>query len=55
MFAIIRKLFHGEMQSIVTYVLLNISIANSHATSAYEYELLAVTWHYLPIVDASTT
>ena len=27
---------------IVTYILLNISIANSHATSAYECELLAV-------------
>ena len=23
---------------------------NSHATSAYECELLAVTWHYLPSV-----
>ena len=31
-----------------TYMLLNISVANSHATSAYECELLIVTWHYLP-------
>ena len=35
---------------IVTYILLDISIVNSHATSAYECELLAVTWHYLPSV-----
>ena len=35
---------------IVTYVLLGISVVNSHATSAYECELLAVTWHYLPSV-----
>ena len=35
---------------VVTYVLLNISVANSHATSAYECELLFVTWHYLPSV-----
>ena len=28
---------------IVTYVLLDISVVNSHATSAYECELLAVT------------
>ena len=35
---------------IVTYVLLDISVVNSHATSAYECELLAVTWHYLPSV-----
>ena len=35
---------------IVTYMLLDISIVNSHATSAYECELLAVTWHYLPSV-----
>ena len=40
---------------IVNYILLTISIANSHATSAYECELLAVTWHYLPSADASTT
>ena len=25
-------------------------VVNSHATSAYECELLAVTWHYLPSV-----
>ena len=35
---------------IVTYILLDISVVNSYATSAYEYELLAVTWHYLPSV-----
>ena len=35
---------------IFTYVLLAISVVNSHATSAYECELLAVTWHYLPSV-----
>ena len=35
---------------IVTYILLDISVVNSHATSAYECELLAVTWHYLPSV-----
>ena len=35
---------------IVTYVMLDISVVNSHATSAYECELLAVTWHYLPSV-----
>ena len=40
---------------IVTYILLNIRIANSNATSAYECELLAVIRHYLPSVDASTT
>ena len=28
------------------YILLDISVVNSHATSAYECELLAVTWHY---------
>ena len=33
---------------IVTYILLDISVVNSHAKSAYECELLAVTWHYLP-------
>ena len=32
------------------YILLDISVVNSHATSAYEWELLAVTWHYLPSV-----
>ena len=32
---------------IVTYILLDISVVNSHATSVYECELLAVTWHYL--------
>ena len=31
-------------------LLLDISVVNSHATSAYECELLAVTWHYLPSV-----
>ena len=35
---------------IVTYILLDINVVNSHATSAYECELLAVTWHYLPSV-----
>ena len=35
---------------IVTYILLDISVVNSHATSAYECEFLAVTWHYLPSV-----
>ena len=35
---------------IITYILLDISVVNSHATSAYECELLAVTWHYLPSV-----
>ena len=35
---------------IVTYILLDISVVNSHATSAYECKLLAVTWHYLPSV-----
>ena len=35
---------------IVTYILLDISVVNSHATLAYECELLAVTWHYLPSV-----
>ena len=33
-----------------TYVLLNISVVSSHATSTYECELLIVTWHYLPSV-----
>ena len=33
-----------------TYILLDISVVNSHATLAYECELLAVTWHYLPSV-----
>ena len=33
-----------------TYVLLNIRVANSHATSAYECELPIVIWHYLPSV-----
>ena len=40
---------------IVTYILLNISIANSHATSAYECELLAVTGDYLLIVRLDNT
>ena len=31
-------------------VLLDISVVNLHATSAYECELLAVTWQYLPSV-----
>ena len=35
---------------IVTYILLDISVVSSHDTSAYECELLAVTWHYLPSV-----
>ena len=35
---------------IVTYILLDISVVNSHATSAYDCELLAVTMHYLPSV-----
>ena len=35
---------------IVTFILLDISVVNSHATSAYESELLPVTWHYLPSV-----
>ena len=35
---------------IVTYILLDISVVNSHTTPAYECELLAVTWHYLPSV-----
>ena len=35
---------------IVTYVLLDIIVVNSHVTSAYECELLAVTWLYLPSV-----
>ena len=37
----------------VTYIVLNISIDNSHAASSYECELLAVTWHYLPCIDFS--
>ena len=32
---------------IVTYILLDISVVNSHATSAYDCEFFAVTWHYL--------
>ena len=32
---------------IVTSTLLSIRIVNSHATSAYECELLAFKWHYL--------
>ena len=32
---------------IVTSTLLSIIIVNSHATSAYECELLAFKWHYL--------
>ena len=36
---------------IVTYILLDISVVNSHATSAHECELLTVTWHYLPSVQ----
>ena len=32
---------------IITYILLDISVVNLHATSAYEGGLLAVTWHYL--------
>ena len=39
---------------IVTYILLDISVVNSHATSAHEWELLAVTWHYLPSVRLDT-
>ena len=39
----------------VTYILLDISVVNSHATSAYECELLAVTWHYLPGVRLDNT
>ena len=35
---------------IVTYILLDISVVNSHATSAYKCELLAFTSHYLPSV-----
>ena len=37
---------------IVTYILLNISVVNLQATSAYEWKLLAVTstWHYLPSI-----
>ena len=35
---------------IVIYLLVNISVANSHATSAYKCELLIVTCHYLPTV-----
>ena len=35
---------------IVTYILLHISVVNSHATLAYKCELLAITWHYLPSV-----
>ena len=29
----------------VIYMLVIISVANSHATPAYEYELLMVTWY----------
>ena len=36
---------------IAAYIPLDISVVNSHATSAYECELLAVTWHYLPSVQ----
>ena len=32
---------------IVTSTLLSIRVVNSHATSAYECELLAFKWHYL--------
>ena len=39
---------------IVTYIPLDISVVNSHATSAYECELLAITWHYLPSVGSTT-
>ena len=39
---------------IVTDILLDISEVNSHATAAYECELLAVTWHYLPSVRLDT-
>ena len=35
---------------IVTYIMLDISVVNWHAASAYKCELLAVTWHYLPSV-----
>ena len=35
---------------IVTSTLLSIRVVNSHATSAYECELLAFKWHYLPSV-----
>ena len=35
---------------IYIYLLLDISVGNSHATSAYECELIAITWHYLPSV-----
>ena len=40
---------------IVTYILLHISVVNSHATSAYACELLAVTWHYLPSIRFDNT
>ena len=36
---------------IVTDVLLDIRVVNSHATLAYECELLAVTWHYYASVE----
>ena len=35
---------------IITYILLDISVVNWHATSAYKCELLAVIRHYLPSV-----
>ena len=35
---------------IVTSTLLSIRVVNSHATSAYECELFAFKWHYLPSV-----
>ena len=35
---------------IVTYILVDIIVVNSHAISAYKCELLAVTWHDIPSV-----
>ena len=39
---------------ILTYITLDIIVVDSHATSAYECELLAVTWHYLTSVRFDT-
>ena len=42
--------FNYLIRAKVTYILLDISVVNSHATSVHECELLAVTWHYVPSV-----
>ena len=47
--------FQLSNQVAYSYLLFDISIVNSHAACAYECELLAVTWQYLPSVRLDNT